>query len=69
MKEGISSEDFKLKSVRIFSFIQPFKDSIIGLSVGVSALDIELGGDAMEYYYLIILILIVATGYILSIKK
>ena len=51
MKEGISSEDFKLKSVRIFSFIQPFKDSIIGLSVGVSALDIELGGDAMEYYY------------------
>ena len=32
-------------------------------------LDIELGGDAMEYYYLIILILIVATGYILSIKK
>lgn len=32
-------------------------------------LDIELGGDAMEYYYSIILILIVATGYILSIKK
>ena len=36
---------------------------------GYLPLDIKLGGDAMEYYYLIILVLIVATGYITSIKK
>ena len=41
MNEGISSAGFKLKSVRISSFIQLFKVSIIGLSVGVPALDIE----------------------------
>ena len=40
MNEGIPSASFKLKSILISSFIQPFKDSIIGLSVGVPALDI-----------------------------
>ena len=41
MNEGIPSTDFRLKSILISSFIQPFKDSIIGLSVGVPALEIK----------------------------
>ncbi len=35
---------------------------------GICPLEFQ-GGDAMEYYYLIVLVLIVATGYIISIKK
>mgnify|MGYP004620724925 CR=1 FL=1 len=36
---------------------------------GYLPLDIKLGGDAMKYYYLVILVLVVATGYILSKKN